>query len=176
MLNHTSQYAKLTPQQEQAIGRYVVEWSNVEFLLGTLLSRLLHTPDFLARTFTDSMRAAQIQDAIRQAIDIHQKRYLYKFIDSELSKNIKSTIDKITQLRANRNKIAHFCWARMTDEVIFGTNYAGGTPSQKYEHRNVCEFSLAELNDLYKEAFETVETLNIFINKIPRIKEPFETL
>ena len=40
-LNHHSEYSELTEAQYAAIGRAVVEWANVEFLLGVLLSRLL---------------------------------------------------------------------------------------------------------------------------------------
>jgi hypothetical protein len=40
-LNHTSEYAELIDEQFALIGRLVIEWSNIEFLLGVLLSRLL---------------------------------------------------------------------------------------------------------------------------------------
>ena len=40
-LNHTSKFAELTEAQYAALGRAVVEWANVEYLLGVLLSRLL---------------------------------------------------------------------------------------------------------------------------------------
>ena len=45
-LNHTSIYAELNDENYALIGRVVVEWFNVEFLLGNLLSRLLFTPEF----------------------------------------------------------------------------------------------------------------------------------
>jgi hypothetical protein len=41
-LNHTP-YSDLTQEQAALIGRIGIEWSNVEFLLGQLLSRLLMT-------------------------------------------------------------------------------------------------------------------------------------
>ena len=38
-LNHVSQYSQLTDQHFQAIGELVVEWSNIEFLLRSVLTR-----------------------------------------------------------------------------------------------------------------------------------------
>jgi hypothetical protein len=69
MLNHVSQYSQLTDVHYNAIGKVVIEWSNIEFLLRILLTRLLLTPDFPGRTFTDRLTAAKVQEAIdtRQA-------------------------------------------------------------------------------------------------------------
>lgn len=75
-LNHTSQYSELTQAQYAALGKAVVEWVNVEFLLGVLLSRLLATPEFLSRTYTDSISAVRLQGAIAEAVEIHRVRYI----------------------------------------------------------------------------------------------------
>ena len=48
MLNH-SKYSDLTAAQYEALGKLFVEWSNIEFMLGLILSRLLFTPEFLGR-------------------------------------------------------------------------------------------------------------------------------
>jgi hypothetical protein len=79
-LNHTSIYSELTDRHFMAIGKLAVECSNIEFLLGVLLSRLLITPEFLGRTYTDNLSVAKIQDAITNALDIHQYRYRCKII------------------------------------------------------------------------------------------------
>ena len=63
-LNHTSIYAELTEDHFIAIGKLVIEWSNIEFLLGVLLSRLLITPEYLGRTYTDELNALKIKNAI----------------------------------------------------------------------------------------------------------------
>lgn len=65
--NHSSQYAELTGEHFQAIGKLTVEWSNIEYLLGELLSRILVTPAFLARTYTGHMSGAKRQEAIKEA-------------------------------------------------------------------------------------------------------------
>ncbi|MFA6016211.1 MAG: hypothetical protein WC742_14220 [Gallionellaceae bacterium] len=74
-LNHSSQYAELTEEQYAALGKAVVEWANIEELLGAIIGRLLATPDFLARSFTDSMSAVRAQSILTQAIEIHIVRY-----------------------------------------------------------------------------------------------------
>ena len=104
-LNHSSQYSELTNEHFQAIGKLTVEWSNIEFLLGVLLSRLLVTPEFLARTYTDRMSGAMRQDAIGEACKVHSHRYGYKLIGQEQIEKILDANKKITQLRAIRNKI-----------------------------------------------------------------------
>jgi hypothetical protein len=55
-LNHTSEYAELTNEQFALIGRLVIEWSNIEFLLGVLLSRLLFMPEFVGRVWGGAKR------------------------------------------------------------------------------------------------------------------------
>jgi hypothetical protein len=63
-LNHTSEYAELTNEQFALIGRLVIEWSNIEFLLGVLLSRLLFTPEFVGRVYSDEMSATRMERAL----------------------------------------------------------------------------------------------------------------
>jgi len=82
-LNHSSKYAALTEAQYAAIGRTVVEWANVEFLLGVLLARLLATPEFLARTYTDSISAVRLQEAIVEAVGIHAFRCGHRLVSSK---------------------------------------------------------------------------------------------
>jgi hypothetical protein len=127
-LNHASEFAALTDEQHAAIGRVVVEWSNVEYMLSVLLSRLLRTPEYLGRTYSAGMSAVRLQAAISEAIEIHRDRYGRKFIAEELLVRIENSNNRITGLRAERNKISHFCWCRTDDESVFGTSFAGGIP------------------------------------------------
>ena len=83
-LNHTSKFAELTDQQYMALGKAVVEWANIEHLLSILLGRLLATPDYLARTFTDPLAAFRLQEAISEAVEIHRVRYRARVIEEVL--------------------------------------------------------------------------------------------
>jgi hypothetical protein len=154
-LSHTSRFAEPTEQQYAALGRAVVEWANVEQLLGMLLSRLLATPDFLARTYTASMSAARMQVAITEAVEIHVHRYGHRLISkSRLAEIIKINKD-VTSLREKRNKIAHFCWFRQNDEVMFGTSFPGGVPSMKND-RGSATLTQTDLTKLNAEAHAVV--------------------
>lgn len=170
-LNHTSQYAELTDAQYRAIGKAVVEWANIEYLLGVLLGRLLSTPEFLARTYTDSMSAARIQGAIQEAVEIHQSRYGYKLVPERVVCEIAEINSKVTSLRATRNKIAHFCWCRSSDDAMFGTNFAGGIPTPKKEKRDSALLPMSELAELHRQAFDLVERLGAIVSNLPRIEE-----
>ncbi|MFZ2650538.1 MAG: hypothetical protein WA210_10595 [Burkholderiaceae bacterium] len=170
-LNHSSEFAALTDEQHAAIGRVVVEWSNVEYMLSVLLSRLLRTPEYLGRTYSAGLSAVRVQAAISEAVEIHRHRYGHKIIAEEVLVRIESSNHRVTSLRAERNKISHFCWCRTDDESVFGTNFAGGVPSEKWERKNLRQVSLADLRKLYTEAHSLTEELMLIANSIKPIDE-----
>lgn len=170
-LNHSSQYAELTDEHYKAIGKIVVEWANIEFLLAVLLSRLLVTPEFLARSYTDHISAVKLQDAIKEGVEIHKQRYGCKLITKEEQDEIILINNQITELRAVRNKFAHFCWTRSSDEEIFGTNLSGGVPTSKKHKRGNVTFTVSELSKFHKKAYEIVELLSSLTQRLPQMSE-----
>lgn len=170
-LNHSSIYAELTDEHFKSIGKIVVEWSNIEFLLGKLLSRLLITPEFLARTYTDRMNAYSLQDAIKESVDIHHFRYQDKLISHKTLEEITDINESITRLRATRNKFAHFCWTRSNDNEIFGTNFSGGIPNSKKHKKSYITYTIEELTDFYLKAYEIVDRLSSLIQSLPSLEE-----
>jgi hypothetical protein len=170
-LNHTSQYAELTDEQCKLIGKIVVEWSNIEFLQKTILSRLLFTPDYLSRTYTDLIIAVKIQDAIREAVELHLYRYVCKIIKKELLDEIIQVNDKVTLSRANRNKFAHFCWSRSSDNEIFGTSFSAGLPHSRKHEKSYLKIKTKDIEKLYKESYCLVTCLSNIIEKLPEVKE-----
>jgi hypothetical protein len=170
-LNHIADYAELTDEQFKLIGKIVVEWSNIEFLQKVILSRLLLTPGYLSRTYTDVISAAKIQDAIREAVELHLYRYVCRIIEEELLNEIIQANNKITLARANRNRIAHFCWSRSSDEEIYGTNFSAGLPSSKKHEKSFLKIKTKDIIELYKESYDLVTHLNNIIEKLPELKE-----
>ncbi|HSG22295.1 MAG TPA: hypothetical protein VLA64_04990 [Azonexus sp.] len=170
-LNHSSKFAELTDVQYIALGKVVVEWANIEQLLSVLLGRLLGTPDFLARTFTDPFSAARLQEAIHEAVEIHRVRYRERLISGDLLDEIVRINNSVTSLRGVRNKIAHFCWCRHSDESLFGTSFAGGIPTPKSERKNTAVLKLSDLTNLHQEALSLVEQLIVLTERFPRVDE-----
>lgn len=170
-LNHSSEFSELTDAQYTALGKAVVEWANIEQLLSVLLGRLLGTPDFLARTFTDPLSAVRLQDAIHEAVEIHRIRYREKVISGDLLDEIVQVNNSVSSLRGVRNKIAHFCWCRHSDESLFGTSFSGGIPTPKSERKNTAVLKLSDLAKLHQDAFSLVEQLIVLTEKLPRIDE-----
>lgn len=170
-LNHSSEFAELTDQQYMVLGKAVVEWANIEQLLSVLLGRLLATPDFLARTFTDPLAAFRLQEAIKEAVEIHRIRYGERVVAGALLDEIVQINQSVTALRAIRNKIAHFCWCRCSDESLFGTSFAGGIPTPQSERKNVAVITLTELTDFHQKAFALVEQLIALTEKLPEVDE-----
>jgi hypothetical protein len=171
VLSHTSQYSAPTEKQYAAIGCAVVEWANVELLLGTMLTRLLSTPEFLGRIYTSSMSAVRLQEAISEAAEIHAHRYGHRLIASGLVQEIREVNGRVTTLRALRNKLAHFCWMRLSDDELFGTSLPGGMHSEKKERREYATLTLRELEQITSDSHALVETLMAIVKRLPEVTE-----
>jgi hypothetical protein len=170
-LNHSGKYAELTDEQFLLIGKIVIEFSNIEFLMKNLLTRLLLTSDFLGRIYTDNLMAVKIQESIENALDIHLKRYGGNIISEEKINEIKDLNSRIKSIRADRNKFAHYCWSRWNDETIFGAKMSGQLPQKNKPDKDGKKITNKEMKKLYKTAFEIVEDLNKIILTLPNMDE-----
>jgi hypothetical protein len=170
-LNHASQFAALTETQYSALGKIVVEWSNIEYLLGVLLSRLLYTPEYLGRTYADGMTAVRLQSAISEAVAIHKDRYGAKRIAKAQLKLIEDINERVAALRADRNRVSHFCWTRWSDDEIFGTSLTGGVHDAKRKRKANTILKLSELKRLHVEAHALTEELIRIIEDLPKVSE-----
>jgi len=170
-LSHTSTYAELTDMQLQLLGRIAAEWANVEYLLSVLLSRLLLTPEFLARTYTSSMSAHRLSLAIREALEIHQRRYKGKVVDPVATARIENVMSTVDRMRIARNKVSHFCWTRQTDDRVFGTSFGGGVPTPKREKRDAVILTNVELEQIASECHDLVEALLETTRLLPEVEE-----
>lgn len=170
-LNHSSQYAELTPRQFEAIGRLVVEWSSIEFLLGVLLSRLLRTPEFLGRVYTDELMAIRVQSAIEKAVAIHRHHYGGCLIPEDILSEITTLNTEIEKIRGKRNKFSHFCWCRSNDDEIFGSSLSGHVPPSKLLNKDSIVVSLEELDEMYKQSYSVVSRLSELTTRLPEVPE-----
>lgn len=170
-INHSSKYAELTENQFLWIGKIVIEFSNIEFLLKNLLTRLLMTSDFLGRTYTDNLNIARVQESIANALDIHERRFCGKIIHSDKAKEIKDLNVRINLIRGERNKFAHYCWSRWDDSKIFGAKMGGQVPKSDKPNRESKTISNEEMERLYKTAYDIVEDLMKVVYSLPEIDE-----
>lgn len=170
-MNHSSSYADLTAEQAELIGRFVVEWSNIEFLLSDILARLLMSPDFVSRVFTDSINAFGLQQALDKAIRIHRDRYCFAVIPEPVLERLGTMLAVVDELRGMRNRFSHFCWTRSTDDAIFGTGFSGYLPSDKRHRGDVRTLSVSEIRAAHKKAWDLVDDLSAFILAIPQTTE-----
>lgn len=169
MLNH-SKYSDLTAAQYEVLGKLFVEWSNTEFLLGLVLSRLLFTPEFLGRTYSDEMNAARIETAIFNALDIHKFRYNHAVVSEAEDKNIRCLLKDAAGCRALRNKFAHYLWMRSTDDTIIGFQMSG-KPSQKKRDSDTLKVTLDELCRAHGQSHTLVEKLEKLVLRLPKVSE-----
>jgi hypothetical protein len=161
----------LTPRQFEAIGRLVVEWSNIEFLLGVILSRLLRTPEFLGRVYTDELMAVRVQSAIEKAIAIHRHRYGGHLVPKDILDKVAALNSEIEQIRGKRNKFSHFCWCRSNDEELFGSGLSGHVPPSKQLAKDSIVVSLTELDEMYKQSYSVVSRLSELASQLPEVPE-----
>ncbi|PHS27491.1 MAG: hypothetical protein COA83_00310 [Methylophaga sp.] len=169
MLNH-GKYSDLTSEQYEYLGRAFIEWSNLEFLLGLLLSRLLFTPEFLGRTYSDEMSAVKLEIAVKNALDIHRTRYNHLIISKELDLEIVELMVDVANLRVMRNKFAHLLWVRKNDKTMIGFKMSGKQPT-KTKPKNSVSLSVDDLIDNYKKSHDLVEKIGDIIVAIPEVKE-----
>ena len=170
-LNHSSQYSELTDEQFLLIGKLTLEFSNIEFLLGEVLSRLLVTPSFLGRTYLDRMNVIRIILKIRNAVDLHERRYGYSLISKDNCEEILNILKEIKDIRLLRNKFAHYCWSRWDDEKIFGTDFNGKQADHKKPNKDSKLIANQEIEEMYKKAYQIVDKLENVINNLPELKE-----
>lgn len=170
-LNHSSTYAELTAEQATLVGRIVVEWSNIEFLLGVMLSRLLFTPEFLGRVYADELNASRIQEGIRKAVDIHRHRYQGRKIGPEVLDEIIRLNKDVERFRGMRNRFSHFCWSRSSDDQIFGSGLSGLVPPSRRLDKDSMILTTRELEAIHREAYELVERLSTTVQALPEITE-----
>jgi len=169
VLSH-GKYSDLTSEQYELLGRAFIEWSNIEFLLGILLSRLLFTPEFLGRTYSDEMTASKLESAIKNALDIHKKRYSESIITETQHEKITQVLVKAASCRTLRNKFAHYVWMRRSDEEIYGAKMSGKLPKANKSNGSMI-ISLNQLKENYSTAHLLVEDLQKIIFDIPSVKE-----
>jgi hypothetical protein len=169
--NHSSKFADLTDDQYKLIGKVIIEFSTLDFLLGNLLSRMLITPEFLGRTYNDLLTTNKIIVGIENAIDLHKERYNFRFIDQQTIHEIQDLLGHIKGLKSIRNKFAHYCWNRWDDSKNFGTRLSGKLPKLKNPNADSMTIKNNELEKEYRKAYTAVETLDTIIGKIPELEE-----
>lgn len=169
-LNH-QKYFELTDEQFKLLGKCLIEFSNIENLLGQILTRLLLTPDFLGRTYTDTMSISTIQRSIDTALEIQNHRYGYSIISRDLCIKIKDINKEVENLRQIRNKFAHYCWSRFGEEKIFGTSFSGKVPNPKKPNADSATLTNDEILDVYNNAYRIVGVLSDLVNALPLLEE-----
>ncbi|MDO6803928.1 hypothetical protein Q4595_15870 [Wenyingzhuangia sp. 1_MG-2023] len=175
-INHTSKRSQLTSKQFELIGKLMVEFSNLDYLLGTLLNRLLITPQFLGLTYTDQMMATKKIIAIENAIEIHLKRYDCRIFSEDILKQSLKIIREIKGFKSLRNKFAHYCWSRWSDEKIFGTQMTGKMPNLEKTNKDSITITNSELIKQYEKSYNLVENLEKILEQIPVFEENIELM
>jgi hypothetical protein len=170
-LNHTSSYSELTDEHYSLIGKVVIEWSNVEFLLGSILSRLLFTPEFPGRVFSRGMGAMKLQKSIDEAVELHKLRYGARIVPEDILSQITSINKNLSKLRKTRNQFAHFCWARSNDDEIYGVGFSSATAGSKRLDKDMITLKVDELKEFYSQLYKLVDDLGKVTESLPEMEE-----
>ena len=168
-LNHTSKYAELTDVQFLLIGKLTVEFSIIEFLLREVLSRLLITSSFLGRTFTERMNVNVLIEKIKNALDIHKRRFGNSIVSKDLCELLKAKLGEIEEIRLIRNKFAHYCWSRQTDDEIFGTGFLSKQAKYSKPNEGVIVITNNEIEEMYQNVFILVNDIEGILTNLPEL-------
>jgi len=107
-----------TERQYAAIGRVVATWSEVEFALESILSRLALTPALLGFVLTDKLGPDNRIGAIKSLIHVHQTKYAGVLVDQGALAQISGLLKTVRKMKDDRNFIAHTVWSRATDDFM----------------------------------------------------------
>ncbi len=154
----------------------MVEFSNLDYQLGILLNRLLITPQFLGLTYTDQLMATKKIIAIENAIDIHLKRYDCRIFSKDILQESLKIIREIKGFKSLRNKFAHYCWSRWSDDKIFGTQMNGKLPNYEKPNKDSITITNSELIRQYEKSYNLVESLEKIIEQIPVFEESIKLI
>ena len=125
----------------------------------------------LGRTYTDQLSASRVEAAIREALEIHRVRYRSQVVPEAGQQAALVLLGKIQGMRGLRNKIAHFCWTRSTDDEIFGTALSGGLPGSAKHERSYVSLTTAELEQANKAFSTVVDELSSLVSSLPEVTE-----
>jgi hypothetical protein len=170
-LNHSSTYSELTALQAELVGRYINECSNIDFLLGQILGRLLFTPDFVARVYADAMTASAKQLAISKAVEIQRVRFQGSVTSFDVLDRIDKLNASVEPIRGMRNRFAHFCWARDSDDGVFGAKFSAFLPHDRRHEKDLRTLTTDEIKSAHLTAFDIVEQLEMVLRSLPEFSE-----
>jgi len=171
MLSHTSKYSELTDAQFSALGRVLVESSNIEHLLERIITRLLKAPDYPSLVVTSQLGYNQKLKAINILIDTHRRRYHCKLINETTLEKLSNLIKRLDKFRIDRNRCAHYLWCRGTDEEIFGINFTGKHGDSKKPNQDCVTFTIIELNSIANQMHAIVDELIKILEGLPEREE-----
>lgn len=171
MLSHTSKYSELTDTQFAALGRVLIESSNIEYLLQIVIARLLRAPDYPTLAVTNQLGYSQRLNALKILIDTHRRRYHGKLINVPILDKLSALIGQIDRFRIDRNQCAHYLWFRDTDKKVFGIKFTGKHGNPKKPNQDSITFTVAELNLMGTKMHIIVDDLIAILKNLPEKQE-----
>jgi len=171
MLSHTSKYSELTDAQFSALGRVLVESSNIDHLIERIIARLLRAPDHPTLVITSQLGYYQRLKALKILIDTHRRRYQSKLINETTLDKLSDLIKQVDQFRIDRNRCAHYLWCRETDEKVFGIKFTGKHGDAQKPNQDCVTFTVIELNSIATQMHTIVDDLITILEGLPGIEE-----
>ena len=95
----------------------------------------------------------KLQKAIDEAVELHKLRYRTQIVSEDKLSEITSINKKLFKLRKTRNQFAHFCWARSSDDEIFGIGFSTATAGSKRQDKDTVTLKVNELKGFYSQLF-----------------------
>jgi hypothetical protein len=171
MLSHASKYSELTDAQFSALGRVLVESSNIEHLLERIIARLLRASDYPTLAVTSQLGYYQRLKALNILIDTHRRRYHSKLINETTLDKLSDLIKQVDQFRIDRNRCAHYLWCRDTDEKVFGIKFTGKHGDFQKPNQDCVTFTVTELNSIATQMHAIVNDLITIFEGLPEREE-----
>lgn len=99
----------LSPRIYEQIGRVMARWAEIDMLLGQFFAWVLHADSGMALIVTQGVSSGTITDWLRTLIPL-------RFTHDETRNRILALLNRIDDLRADRNAYAHGVWRHGPEE------------------------------------------------------------
>jgi hypothetical protein len=129
---------RLTVRQYAAIGRVAALWSEVEWAMERILSRLAIVPSLLGYVLTDKLGPDNRINAIYGVINVHKLKYP-GLLDAVLLTEIEEYLPALSTMKGDRNYIVHSVWARASEHELSRFDIASTARSGANLEIGVCQ-------------------------------------
>lgn len=156
---------RLTDRQCAAIGRVAAVWSEIEFAMERILSRLAMAPSLLGYVLTAKLGPDNRIVTIQTLLKVHKNKYRSSLVGHDVLADIGELLKPLRKLKDRRNFIIHSVWIKISDAYLSRFDIDASAPSIRVGYNE----KLADIEKFADEIEELSNRLWDLGSRIPAI-------